>query len=161
MGRQATDTTFGDRIYLAHNAIERSVGRRISNATLGAMIAAAEEPPRLTPEGRPHPYFGGHIARWRKEERAMSLTTLAALARLAGMRPCWLAFGDGAPSAEGLSPTAPHVLADLTRTRSRRAATTRLPTPTYQPVAQPKRASRHDTTEPATNRREASRSKRR
>jgi len=96
--------TLGARLFLAHNAVERRLGRKVSFAELGAMIAKEEG--REDAKGKPMPYSGGNVLRWERDQKRPSFEAVAALARLAGMRGGFLVFNerDGDESATGSSP---------------------------------------------------------
>lgn len=84
----------GKRMFLAHNELERKLGRKVPYAELGRVIARQEG--RITEKGHKLlPYSGGNVLRWEQEVKRPSLEALAALAELAGLRKGWLVFGEG------------------------------------------------------------------
>lgn len=86
--------TLGHRIFLAHNAIERRLGRKVGHTLLGKLVAATEDPPRATP------YTAGNVSRWERDEKRPLYEAISALADLAGFRKGWVAFGEGEMEAD-------------------------------------------------------------
>lgn len=83
-------------MFLAHNAIERRVGGRVSYAELGRLVAKAE--------GRPTPYSAGNVLRWGQGTKKPSLETLIALSELAGLPLDAVLYGEVPAAVPAISP---------------------------------------------------------
>lgn len=87
-------TTLGQRILLAHLDVARREGRRIPQGEFGRMVADAM--------GRPEPFSNAVVSEWQSDKKVPPVDVLAAIARVAGWDPGYLAFGDdsGAPTPD-------------------------------------------------------------
>lgn len=92
-------------VFLAHNAIERERGERVSYAELGRIVAKAE--------GRAAPYSAGNVLRWSTGAKTPGLDTLIAMAELSGLPLEAVIYGE-MPEPEASTPAiAPSPLAPL------------------------------------------------
>jgi hypothetical protein len=80
-------TGWGDRIHQAILDLSAREGRRISYAAFGAMVAAAEVPPRSTP------YSAQTVHAWVTERGEPGLSAWRAMAIVVGKPEAWLPFG--------------------------------------------------------------------
>lgn len=91
------------RFFIAKNQLERRLGRDVTFAELGELVAKSQ--------GRDEPYAVSVARRWLRAEQEPSTRELwIALARALGVDVGWLAFGaaSAAPAPEGyIEPAAP------------------------------------------------------
>ena len=78
--------TLGRRIFLSHLELSYRLGRKITLAEFGAMIA--EE------MGRDTPFTGAAVSRWESGTQTPTPQIIEAIAALAHMDPGWISHGD-------------------------------------------------------------------
>ena len=82
--RPMTDT-LGRRIFLSHLELSYRLGRKVTLAEFGAMIA--EE------MGRPTPFTGAAVSRWESGGQTPTPQIIEAIATLTHMDPGWISHG--------------------------------------------------------------------
>ena len=78
-------TTLVDRLFIARNLLERQLGRKVTHRRLGEVVAQ-----RL----QRAPFSAATVSQWMSGKQALSLSAALALAKLCGVDPGWLAFGE-------------------------------------------------------------------
>ncbi len=78
--------TLGRRIFLAHLELSYRLGRKVTLAEFGAMIA--EE------MGRETPFTGAAVSRWESGGQTPTPQIIEAIAALSHMDPGWISHGD-------------------------------------------------------------------
>ena len=78
-------TTLLERLFIARNLLERRLGRKVTHSDLGEAIAR---------QLRRAPFSAATVSQWLSGKQALSLQVTLALAKLCGVDPGWLAFGE-------------------------------------------------------------------
>ena len=78
--------TLGRRIFLAHLELSYRLGRKVTLAEFGAMIA--EE------MGREAPFTGAAVSRWESGGQTPTPQIIEAIASICHMDPGWISHGD-------------------------------------------------------------------
>ena len=78
--------TLGRRIFLSHLELSYRLGRKVTLAEFGALIA--EE------MGRPTPFTGAAVSRWESGGQTPTPQIIEAIAALTHMDPGWISHGD-------------------------------------------------------------------
>ena len=83
--------TLGRRIFLSHLELSYRLGRKVTLADFGAMIARHL--------GRETPFTAAAVSRWEAGEQVPSLVVIEAIAVLTHLDPGWISHGNrsGAP----------------------------------------------------------------
>ena len=108
--------TLGRRIFLSHLELSYRLGRKITLAEFGEMIAK-----RL---GRDTPFTGSAVSRWESGAQAPTPQIIEAIAAVTHTDPGWISHGDrsaaprparldSAPSGAGKKATAPRVVVSV------------------------------------------------
>jgi transcriptional regulator with XRE-family HTH domain len=99
------------RIFLAHLELSYRLGRKVTLAEFGHLIA--------NEMGRNAPFTAAAVSRWEKGTQIPSPRVIEAIASLTGLDPGWLSHGDKT-SAPGPRPRMPEppAPADAERTRT-------------------------------------------
>src|SRR3712207_5744556 len=96
-------STLGRRVFLAHLQLSYRLGRRITLAEFGSLIAD-----RL---GRETPFAATAVSRWEAGLQIPAPEVIEAIAELSGVDPGWISHGEksaapGPPLVPGDSPAA-------------------------------------------------------
>lgn len=78
--------TLGRRIFLSHLELSYRLGRRVTLAEFGAMIAEHM--------GRDTPFTGAAVSRWESGGQTPTPQIIEAIATLTHMDPGWISHGD-------------------------------------------------------------------
>lgn len=99
-------STLAHRIFLAHMELNYRLGRRVTLAEFGEMIAGVMD--------RPTPFTAAAVSRWEAGAQVPSTEVIEAIAALTQIDPGWLSHGEksAAPAPERMRladrlPTAP------------------------------------------------------
>jgi transcriptional regulator with XRE-family HTH domain len=79
-------SSFGSRIFLAHLELSYRLGRRVTLAQFGELIAKEM--------GRRPPFTAAAVSRWEKGIQVPSPEVIEAIGRLTGTDPGWLSHGE-------------------------------------------------------------------
>lgn len=90
--------TLGERIFLAHLELSYRLGRKVTLAEFGEMVAAQL--------GREAPFTAAAVSRWESGAQAPALPIIEAIAAVTGSDPGWISHGSrsAAPPPARLSP---------------------------------------------------------
>jgi len=107
-------STLGRRIFLAHLQLSYQLGRRITLAEFGRLIAK-----RL---GRKRPFVATAVSRWEAGLQVPTPEVVEAIAELSGVDPGWISHGDrsaapGPPVFAGEPPSPEPTQPDAGRAR--------------------------------------------
>ena len=99
--RRSPETSLGERILIARFEASALRSEKLSQERLGALIS------RELSKGAP--VTAATVSRWESGDTVPSVTTIAAIARVCGVDPGWLAFGaeSAAPSPRRGKPEIP------------------------------------------------------
>lgn len=91
-------STLANRIFLAHLELSYNLGRRVSLAELGQLVAA-----RM---GRSTPFSAAAVSRWQTGAQVPGLDVIQAIGAVSGVDPGWLSHGErsAAPAPRRLTP---------------------------------------------------------
>ncbi len=78
--------TLGRRIFLSHLELSYRLGRKLTLAEFGAMIA--------NQLGRESPFTGAAVSRWESGDQTPTPQVIEAIAALTHMDPGWISHGD-------------------------------------------------------------------
>lgn len=84
--RRVMSDTLGRRIFLAHLELTYRLGKKVTLADFGAMIAEQM--------GRDAPFTGAAVSRWESGGQTPSPQIIEAIAALTHMDPGWISHGD-------------------------------------------------------------------
>jgi transcriptional regulator with XRE-family HTH domain len=92
-------STVGQRIFLAHLELAYRLGRKVTLAEFGEMVARAM--------GRESAFTAAAVSRWENGSKLPSPQVIEAIASLTSVDPGWLSHGErtAAPRPRFLSPT--------------------------------------------------------
>jgi transcriptional regulator with XRE-family HTH domain len=94
--------TLGRRIFLSHLELSYRLGRKVTLAEFGAMIAEQM--------GRDTPFTGAAVSRWESGTQTPTPQIIEAIAALSRMDPGWISHGDrsAAPRPARIEGSASH-----------------------------------------------------
>jgi transcriptional regulator with XRE-family HTH domain len=106
-------TTLARRIFLAHLELSYTVGRKVTLAEFGELVAKQL--------GREAPFSAAAVSRWEAGTQIPSTEVIEAIAAVTGTDPGWISHGDrsAAPPPPRLTPPTGVVAPDLALPRSR------------------------------------------
>lgn len=76
--------TLGARIFIAHQRLNRILGRHVSNAEFGRIIGE---------KLRNKSYSSASVGEWEKDESKPDIATVGIIAEICDVDPGWLAYG--------------------------------------------------------------------
>jgi transcriptional regulator with XRE-family HTH domain len=79
-------STLGRRIFLAHLELSYRLGRRVSNAEFGELVAKQMR--------RGTPFTAAAVSRWESGTQVPSVEAIEAIAALTGTDPGWISHGE-------------------------------------------------------------------
>jgi transcriptional regulator with XRE-family HTH domain len=100
-------TTLARRIFLAHLEVSYTVGRKVTLAEFGELVAKQL--------GRETPFSAAAVSRWEAGTQIPSSDVIEAIAAVSGTDPGWISHGDrsAAPPPARLTPPSVLIAPDL------------------------------------------------
>jgi len=113
------ESTIGRRIFIAHLELSYRLGRRVTLAEVGCLVAE-----RL---GRDTPFAATAVSKWEAGLQTPSLEVIEAIAELSGVDPGWISHGakSAAPEPRAVGQPERVELSQPHAPRVRKAATPR------------------------------------